>query len=158
MDIHPVDSNQHMLNPQDIFLVAAHEDPFNVPGFDKAAKEAGMSHERLRYTLFINEYSDPRLLRIRAGNTLFTILAFPGRVGFVRAYNGDTGQNFIKNLVELFDSARAMGFDQLLAQPNKVVTKAIKLAMRQNTRPDISSRFDTAANMFVIKTGKPRTQ
>lgn len=156
MNVHPVDSKEFMLNPQDIFLVAAHEQTIDVPGFENAAKKAGMSPERLRYTMFIKEYSDPRLLRIRSGNTLFTIAAFPERTGFVRAYNADTAQNFINNLVEFFDSARAMGFDQILAQPNKTATKALKLAMRQNTRPDISSRFDTAANMFVIKTGKPR--
>lgn len=156
MNVYPVDSKKHMLNPQDILLVAACEEQFDISRIEAASKKAGMSPERLRYTLLIQEYSNPKLLRVRAGNTLFTIVPFPNRTGFVRAYNGDTGQNFINNLVEFFDAARKMGFDQLLAQPNKVSTKAIKLAIRQNTRPEISTRFDTSAKLFVIKTGKPR--
>ena len=156
MDIRPVSSKEHMLNPQDIFIVAAHEEQLDIPGLEDAAKSAGMSKERMAYTLLLNEYSDPRLLRVRTGNTLFTIAALPDRVGFVRAYNADTGPNFINNLVEFFDAARKMGFDQLYAQPNETATKAIKLAARQNTRPDIELSFNPEANLFVIKTGEPR--
>lgn len=156
MNIHPVDSKEHMLNPNDIFLVAAYEQKLDVPDIAKAAKKAGMSEERLRYTLFLKEFNDPRLIRIRAGNTMFSIAAFPERIGFVRAYNGDTGSNFINNLAEFFDAARKLGFDQLISQPNAVAKKAIKIAIKQNPRPDMSSRFDSAANLFVIKTGKPR--
>lgn len=156
MNIHPVDSTEHMLNPNDIFLVAAHEQKLDVPNLKQAAKKAGVSEERLVYTLFLKEFSDPRLIRIRSGNTMFSIAAFPERTGFVRAYNGDTGQNFINNLVDFFHAARKIGFDQLIAQPNVIAKKAIKIAMKQVAGPDISSKFDSSANLFVIKTGKPR--
>lgn len=156
MNIHPVSSKKTMLNPQDIFLVAAHEDKIKPKGFDEAVQKSGMSAERLKYTLFIKAYSDPRLLRMRAGNTLFTIAAFPNRVGFVRAYNADTAENFVENLAEFFNAARNMGFDKLCSQPNETATKAIKLAMKKYKKPESDAKFDSKVNLFVVTTGEAR--
>lgn len=154
MDIRPVSSKEFMLKPEDIFVVCSHYNKPNIKGFKAAAKKAGMTEERMAYSLYLNAYSDARLLRVRAGNTLFTIAALPNRVGFVRMYNADTGQNLINNIVEFFDSARAMGFDVLVAQPNQIAKKAIMLAARQNDRPGVETKF--ADNFLVVVTGEKR--
>jgi hypothetical protein len=99
--IHPVSSKEHMLSPTDIFVVAAHEYKAGIEECREAAKKAHITAERMSYSVMIKEYSDPRLLRVRAGNTLFTIAAMPHRVGFVRGYNGDTAENYIANMGEL---------------------------------------------------------
>ena len=70
--IRRVDSKKHMLKPTDIFAVAAHDIEDRGQHFKKSAKKHGVSSERLLYTILVKQYSDPRLLRIREGNILFT--------------------------------------------------------------------------------------
>lgn len=154
--IHPVDSKEHMLNPTDIFAVAAHEYKDGLRQAAAAAKKHGVSAERMSYSIMIKEYSDPRLIRIRAGNTLFTIAAFPGRVGFVRGYNGDTAENYIGNLVEFFDCARKLGFDALMCHTSETVVRALKVALRKTHHTGIKSHFDSSQKMFFISTGEAR--
>lgn len=151
MKVWPVDSRQTMLKPQDIFAVAAHEYKEGIESCREPAKKAGVSPERLSYTIMIKEYSDPRLIRIRAGNTLFTIAAFPEGVGFVRGYNGDTAQNYVNNILELTDAAKNMGFRVLLSHTTEAATKAVKLAIRKNKRSDLSAKFDSAQKMLLIE-------
>ena len=74
--VHPVSSKEHMLNPTDIFAVAAHEDKSSQKVVEKAAKKAHVSTERMLYSVMIQEYSGKSLVRVRVGNTLFTIAAF----------------------------------------------------------------------------------
>jgi hypothetical protein len=150
----PVDSNQTMLSPQDILVVAANEYKEGLETLKEDARKLGMSPLRLSYTALVSEFSDPRLIRIRAGNTLFTIQALPERTGFVRGYNGDIAPNYINNMIELADSARKIGFDTLLAHGTTDVVRAIKLAARQ--KPEMSVRFDSSTREIVITTGPKR--
>lgn len=154
--IHPVSSKEHMLKPTDIFVVAAHEYKAGIEACREAAKKAHVTPERMSYSIMIQEYSDPRLIRIREGNTLFTIAALPHRVGFVRSYNGDTAENFIENMVVFNQCARKMGFDVLVAHTSPDVVRALKLALRRHKITGIKSHFDSAQNLFSITTGEPR--
>lgn len=154
--IAPVDSKKKMLTPQDIFVVAAHEYKDGLEAAKDAAKKAKVTPERMSYTVMIREYSDPRLLRVRNGNTLFTIAALPRRIGFVRGYNGDTAQNYVDNIVELISTSRKLGFDFLLAHVTDAAAKAVKLAVRRLRQPEITTEFNPSQEMLVIKTGDIR--
>lgn len=154
--IHPVSSKEHMLKPTDIFVVASHEYKQGIENARAAAKRAHVSPERMSYGIMIKEYSDPRLLRIRAGNTLFTIAAMEGRVGYIRGYNGDTAENYINNMVECFDCARQMGFDYLMCHTTETVVRALKIALKRTKHKSIKSHFDSAQKLFFISTGEPR--
>lgn len=154
--IHPVSSKEHMLNPTDIFVVAAHEYKPGIEQCKESAKRMHVSPERLSYSMMIQEYSHKELLRVRAGNTLFTIAALPHRVGFVRSYNGDTAENFISNLGEFFEAARKMGFDVLVATTTPEIVRMLKIYLRKHHVEGIKSHFDSAQNVFSITTGEPR--
>ena len=154
--VHPVSSKEHMLNPTDIFAVAAHEYKEGLQECAASAKKHGVTPERMSYSIMVQEYSDPSLIRIRAGNTLLTILAFPNRIGFVRGYNGDTADMYISNMVEFFDCARKMGFDTLMCNTTADVVRALKIALRKTNHTGIKSHFDSSSNMFFISTGEAR--
>ena len=154
--IHPVSSKEHMLEPTDIFIVAAHEYKEGLAECAKAAKKHGVSPERLSYSIMLKAYSDPRLIRIRAGNTLFTIAALPDRVGFVHGYNGDTGQNYVDNILEFSQAARKIGFDLLICSTTPVVVRALKLMLKKQNVEGIKSNFDSSKNLFSFTTGEPR--
>lgn len=154
--IHPVSSKEHMLNPTDIFAVAAHEYKYGIEQAQAEAKKHGVSAERMSYSIMIHEYSDKRLIRIREGNTLFTILALPGRVGYVRGYNGDTAENYIENMIIFMQAARRLGFDALISHTTPDVVRALKIALRQHNLGDLKSHFDSSQNMFFLSTGESR--
>jgi hypothetical protein len=154
--IHPVSSKEHMLEPTDIFAVAAHEYKQGLEECAQAAKKNGVSAERLSYSIMISQYSDPRLIRIRAGNTLFTIAAMPSRVGYVNGYNGDTGENYVENILEFIYSARKLGFDTLVCSTTPDVVRALKLVFRKHKGNGIKSNFDSANNICAFTTGEPR--
>ena len=155
--VHPVSSKEHMLNPTDIFVVAANEDKASQKVMEPAAKKAKVSVERMLYSVFIQDYSDKGLIRIRAGNTLFTIAAFEGRLGLVRSYNGDTAENFINNMHEFMLSARKLGFDFLFAQTHSPeIVRLLKVAARKFKSPDVKTYFDSEAGIFTMSTGEKR--
>lgn len=157
MNIHVVDSNQHMLVPNDIFIVASHEFKEGLKQYDQAAKKVGMTPERLQYTAMVKIFQDPSLIRLRAGNTLFAIKAMPKRVGFVMSFNADTAPNYINNIIECFYAARKMGFDVLIAQTHSpAMVKILKAAVRRVNLPDAYAKFDSKTNLFMAVTGKPR--
>jgi hypothetical protein len=155
--IHPVSSAEHMLNPTDIFVVAAHEDKISQKAVAKAAKKAHVSPERMLYSTMIKMYSQKSLIRIRAGNSLFTIAAFEGRVGYVRAYNGDTAENYIENMHQFMESARKLGFDFLVALTHTPdMVRLLKLAARKLKDPAVKTHFESTKGIFVVSTGEKR--
>ena len=156
LGIHPVSSKEHMLEPTDIFAVAAHEDKAGIQMCAASAKKHHVSTERMLYSLMIKEYSDPRLIRIREGNTLFTIAAMPHRVGFIRGYNGDTAENYIENMIIFNQCARKLGFDILIAHTSVDVVRALKIALKKHKVTGKKSNFDSSSNLFAITTGEPR--
>jgi uncharacterized protein (DUF58 family) len=154
--IHPVSSKEHMLSPTDIFLVAAHEYKDGIQKCVASAKKHHISPERMLYSIMLKEYSDPKLIRVRQGNTLFTIAALPSRVGFIRGYNGDTAENYIENMIVFNQAARKMGFDVLVANTTPDVVRSLKLALRKHKITGIKSNFDSENGVFAITTGESR--
>jgi hypothetical protein len=155
--IHTVSSKEHMLDPKDIFIVAAHEDKRSQQMAAASAKKAKVSTERLVYSIMVKQYSQKSLIRIRAGNTLFTIAAIGGRVGLVQSYNGDTAENFVDNVLEFFHSARKIGFDVLVAITHGPdIVRVLKLAARKLNDPAVKTKFDSAKGAFAVSTGAPR--
>ena len=155
--IHPVSSKEHMLNPTDIFAVAAHEDKYSQGVVAAGAKKAHVSPERMLYSAMIHEYSNKGLIRIRSGNTLFTIAAFKGRVGWVRSYNGDAAENYVENMHEFLVAARKVGFDHLVTFTHTHdMVRLLKVAARKMKDPDVKTHFDSAHGIFAVSTGKNR--
>lgn len=62
------------------------------------------------------ELSDPRVTHMVYGNTLFMIDKGKGRVGYMRALNADTAENFLKNSLKFVDVAYALGYDVLVTK------------------------------------------
>ena len=155
--IHPVSSKEHMLNPTDIFVVAAYEDKAGQKAVEEGAKKAHVSTERMLYSMMIQMYSQPSLIRIRSGNTLFTIAAFEGRVGYVQAYNGDTAENYIENMHQFLESARKIGFDTLVTKTHSnEIVRLLKAAVRKMKNPAVKTKFDSAHGLFAVSTGEKR--
>jgi hypothetical protein len=112
MNIHQVDNKETMLNENDIVIVAAYMSEIT-PDIEEAAHKHGVSPERLLYTAYVQEMQNPALIRIRDGNTLFTIAALPERYGYVSMYNGDTEDNVATNFNQFLQSAYKIGFNIL---------------------------------------------
>lgn len=157
MNVHVVDSHQHMLVPNDIFIVAAHEFKPGLKQYEQAAKKVGMTPERLQYSVMVKMFQDPSLVRLRAGNTMFAIKALPKRVGFVMSFNADTAPNYVNNMIEFFHAARKMGFDLLIAQTHSPeIIRLLKAAVKRSKMPGVTSRFDSQSRLFLISTGERR--
>jgi hypothetical protein len=155
--IHPVSSAEHMLEPTDIFVVAAHEDKAGQKALEKTAKKIGVTPERMLYSFMIKTYSGKNLIRIRAGNSLFTIAAAEGRIGFVQSYNGDTVQQYIENMHQFLESARKIGFDFLVAVTHTPeIVKILKLAVRKFKDPSVKTHFNSERGVFIVTTGERR--
>lgn len=112
MNIHQVNSKETMLSENDIVIVAAHmAEPS--PQLKQEAKKHGVTGERLLYTMYLHEMQNPALIRIRDGNTLFTIAALKNRYGYVSMYNGDTDNNVAANVMQFMQASHKMGFNVL---------------------------------------------
>jgi hypothetical protein len=62
------------------------------------------------------ELQMPDTLFLRQGNTLFIIHKAKPRVGFFRALNADTANNFLQNGMEFIKACYKMGFDTMATQ------------------------------------------
>lgn len=153
MKVYPVSSKETELNAKDIILVASFEEKHELDKFKEPAKKVGMSPERFAFTANLKLYSDPKLLRIRAGNSLFTIATFAPRVGYVRGYNGDTPENYRSNILEFFQSARKMGYDKLLFYLSEPMWKELKDINRSG---EIELRFNSQRRLAYASTGPER--
>jgi hypothetical protein len=151
-DIRPVSSKEHELIPTDIFAVAAHEHKEELEEVRKAAKKAGVSPERLVYSIMLKEYSDPRLVRIREGNTLFTIAGMPERTGYMRIYNGDTPDGLIENLEEFIKAANKMGFNSLAGKADKENVQSVAAFLKKKNNEGFRVHFNLPNNVFAINT------
>lgn len=145
-----------MLKPTDIFAVAAHDIKDRGQHLKKSSKKHGVSSERLLYTILVKQYSDPRLLRIREGNILFTIAAMPQRIGIVQIYNGDVEENYSANILEFLGASRKMGFDVLLFMADLETAKALKIVQKKYKEHDSKFHFDSNASMVSVRLGKVR--
>lgn len=137
MKTEPTDSKKEKLTPQEILIIASHQNKQDADRIYKEAKKVdGVSKERLLYTIYLSEMQNPSLVRIQEGNTLFVIAPMPHRVGFLRAYNGDTARNYINNCVEFAEAAYKIGFDVLVAQLHERSALVLDASYNKYKNPD----------------------
>lgn len=149
MDIKPIDSKKKMLSEGDILVVAAHE-AYPDEEIKASAEQHGVSPERLRFTIFAREIQNPALIRIRDGNTLFTIAGLEDRHGFVFMYNGDTENNVGENFVKFMQSAQKFGFNYLAVrcEDSSLNDAAVEV---QKEFPDAQYYFEANDNLLHVK-------
>jgi hypothetical protein len=153
-DIKPVSSKKHELIPSDIFAVAAHENKEVTEEIRQAAKKAEVSTERLVYSIMLKQYGDPNLIRLRVGNTLFTITGMPRRMGYVNIYNGDTQSDLIENLEKFIQSANKMGFNSLVGKADKENAQSVAAFLKKKNNEGFRVHFNLPDNVFAINTNK----
>ena len=95
-----VDSTQQELTPEDIICIASINTDSTV--------DAGTAVQRIAAELQM-----PDTLFIRQGNTLFIIHKSAPRIGWFRALNADTANNFLDNSVMFTRACYDMGFDTI---------------------------------------------
>jgi hypothetical protein len=152
MNIHQVNSKETMLNESDIVIVAAHmADPSEVK---KEANKLGVSSERLLYTIYVQEMQNPALIRIRDGNTLFTIAALPERYGYVSMYNGDIDKNVATNFSQFLQAAYKMGFNVLFVKcGDDSLNKSAKEVLSIVKNAEFA--FDDKKGLLIAKFNQP---
>jgi hypothetical protein len=98
---------------------------------------------------------DPALIRIRTGNTLYTIAALEGRVGFVFMYNGDVQENVTQNFMEFIQAAYKMGF-------NILAIKCVDNSLNENAKEiessvqDAKLSYDAEDDLLYVEFSQPR--
>ena len=115
MNTQLIDSNKKKLSPEDILVIAAHHYKAgintikNIPSHGK-----GISPERVMHTIFVKEVSDPSVIRLRQGNSLYSVFPAEERIAFLHAYNGDTYKNYVDNTAKVFEAMYKLGFNYLV--------------------------------------------
>ena len=153
MNIHQVDSKETMLNENDIVIVAAHMAEVT-PKIRQEAKKNKITAERLLYTIYIHEMQNPALIRIRDGNTLFTIAALKNRYGYVSMYNGDIEKNVADNFNQFLSASYKIGFNVLVV--NCVDDSLNKSAEAvQSIVKNAELAYDDKNNLLYVKFNQP---
>lgn len=153
MNIHQVDNKEAMLSENDIVIVAAHMTEVT-PEVEKSAKQHGVSAERLLYTAYIHDMQNPALIRIRDGNTLFTITALENRYGYVVMYNGDTENNVATNFAQFTQASYKMGFNMLIVN---CVDESLNDSAEevQSMIQDAEIAYDEENELLYVKFNQP---
>ncbi len=98
-----VDSQERELSVEDIVGIAGMN------------TDAGVSTGQM-IQMINAELNMPDTLFLRQGNTLFIIHKAKPRVGFFRALNADTANNFLQNGNEFIKACYKMGFDTMATE------------------------------------------
>lgn len=142
-----VDSQQRELSVEDIVNIAVMNTDSAVMGPNAMAA--------------INaELQMPNTLFIRQGNTLFIIHKAEPRVGWFRAINADTPQNYLDNSTEFINACYKMGFDTMATKFTEPSLLNIFRAIAKNP-PNEGMGYDvkrtSRGEFFVtVKTGPKR--
>lgn len=151
MTVHHVNSKHYQLSTTDILLVAAHDHPDQAAMHYKDAKSPkNASPVQLMYTIFHQIYVNPKLLRMREGNTLFVIQ--PGKDGgcVMMVFDGDTPNNTIKNLATACEAARNLGFTKIvLPYDNHLMLQMGKRAFDKFHKP--GDKFSSTKDLVVVE-------
>jgi len=142
-----VDSQQQELSPEDIVAIAA------------LNTDAGI--DRQQAIQMINaELQMEDTLFIRQGNTLFILHKAAPRVGWFRALNADTANNYLENSVEFIRACYKMGFDTVASTfEDPAIIAIFRYISKNPPNPDMGYEIETMDNgsfMGTIKTGPSR--
>ncbi len=148
-----VDSKKESLDPNEILIIAAHKNKKLAQEYKKQAKKSdGISAERLLYTIYVKEIQNPSLVRLKEGNTLFSIAPMPQRVGVVSIFNGDTEKNLKQNLVETFVAAQRLGFDFLIFSAEEIKSSYLDAAFasyKEKNKKMTKKSYEGSALIFI---------
>ncbi len=142
-----VDSQQQELSPEDIVAIAA------------LNTDAGI--DRQQAIQMINaELQMEDTLFIRQGNTLFILHKAAPRVGWFRALNADTANNYLENSVEFIKACYKMGFDTVASTfEDPAIIAIFRYISKNPPNPDMGyeiQTMDDGSFMGTIKTGPSR--
>lgn len=155
----PVDSKHEDLDPAEILIIAAHQNKKQAEEYKKRSKKSdGVSAERLLHTIYVEELRNPSLVRLKEGNTLFTITPLPQRVGVVSVYNGDVEKNIPSNIVETFTAAQKLGFDFLIFTPDDIKPSFVDSAFAKYKEKDkkMTKKSQDGTAMIFVRLCKQR--
>jgi hypothetical protein len=103
------------------------------------------------YTIFDKLFTQPNIIRLREGNTLFTITAGENGALFLM-FDADTPNNTINNITVTCEAARKMGFKKLVAPvENDMVKKMSKRAFEKNKKAGDS--YNVTGNLVTLEFG-----
>jgi lysophospholipase L1-like esterase len=97
---------------------------------------------------------NPALIRIRDGNTLFTIAALENRYGYVAMYNGDTENNVATNFAQFTQASYKMGFNMLIVN---CVDESLNDSAEevQSMIQDAEIAYDEENELLYVKFNQP---
>jgi len=153
MKIHHVDSKQTMLSVEDILMVSAHDHKDAAQKYYKqVGSPEGVSPERVMYTIWVKNMSQPQVIRLREGNSLFPIVPLNEhtQMGMLMMFDADVPKNTVRNGTEALNAARKMGFKTLLigAKQPEIATMA-KLAFSRAKQP--GDTFEKVGNKITVR-------
>jgi len=125
MKPHHVNSKQHMLSNNDILLVAAwdHSDAAEA-AYKKAGSPEQITPQMLMYTIFHQLFTQPNVVRLREGNTLFTL--FPEKdSALLMLFDADTPSNSVNNIVQFGKASQKLGFKKIFGQADSPIVIAL---------------------------------
>lgn len=143
-----VDSSKQMLEPDEIFAIAA--------------KETGGKYtaEQIKASITAEAY-ELKGLTLREGNTIFIIHQIPEHpnMGIFRAINADTLDNYIKNSMVFTKAVAMAGFQYLVTQfEDKALLNIFKYISKHPPFPGMGYEAHTTKNgnyRVTINLGKP---
>lgn len=154
-----VNSKDKKLSPAEILIIAAHQNKKLANEYKARSKKSdGISAERLLHTIYVKEIQDPSLIRLQEGNTLYSIIPLPHRVGLVSLYNGDVEKNLANNALEVLNAAHKLGFDILVFKNDDVKAPTLDSAFSKYKNPDkkMSKKSENGETVIAIRLGKQR--
>lgn len=99
-----VDSKKHQLDQSHIVMVFLKNNPQNYP-------------DQVVIPAILTELSDPKVKTKQFGNTLFEVIPGQNNAAFFKAFNADTGQNFVNNSkIFCVWARRVLGLTHLVTQ------------------------------------------
>lgn len=81
--------------------------------YKQAGSPAGVSPERVLYTVFVNLNKQPNFIRVREGNTLALLVPETETSAIFLMYNADKLSNLKDNLIKLLYAASKMGYKKV---------------------------------------------
>ena len=146
-----VDSSKQMLDPDEIFAIAA--------------KETGgkFTAEQIKASLGAEAY-ELKALTIREGNTIFVVHQIPdhAEMGIFRAINADTLDNYLKNSLVFINAVGLAGFRFLITEfEDKTLLNIFKYISKHPPFPDMGyEAYTTKSGKYrvTINLGNPPKQ
>ena len=143
-----VDSSKQMLEPDEIFAIAA--------------KETGGKYtaEQIKASVTAEAY-EMKALTLREGNTIFIVHQFPQNptMAVFRAINADTLDNYVKNSIVFTKAVAMAGFQFLISQfEDKAILNIFKYISKHPPFPGMgyeASRTKNGKYSVTVNLGKP---